>query len=227
MNLRVIFKGLGILASLVVIGYLIQLSGLSEMLDQTWVDKEIRGHGLKGELLFLAVGAFATGVGMPRQVVAFMGGYAFGFAYGTFLGTLAALLGCIGTFYYARLLGRSMVAKRFPGKVRKMDNFIRDNPFNMTLLIRLLPVGSNLVTNLAAGVSSAAALPFFAGSALGFVPQTAVFALVGSGIALDPVWRIGMGALLFVVSGVLGVMLYRRLRQGKHYDEDLEREMGA
>lgn len=227
MNPRVILKGLGVLASLVLIGFLVRLSGLGEMLDQSWVDREIRGRGLAGELLFLGIGGLATAVGMPRQVVAFMGGYAFGFVLGTALGALAALLGCILGFYYARLIGRSLVASRFPGRVRKVDDFIRDNPFSMTLLIRLLPVGSNLVTNLAAGVSSVAALPFFAGSMLGYLPQTAVFALVGSGIALDPMWRIGLGALLFVASGVLGVYLYRRLRHGKHYDEDLEREMGA
>ncbi len=227
MNPRIILKGLAVLASLVAIGFAVRLSGLSDLLDEAWIDREIRGRGLNGELLFLAVGGLAAAVGVPRQAVAFMAGYAFGFVWGTVLGVLAALLGCIGGFYYARLLGRSLVAHRFPGKVRKVDAFIRDNPFNMTLLIRLLPVGSNLVTNLAAGVSSVAALPFFAGSALGYVPQTAVFALVGSGVNLDPVWRIGLGVVLFVVSGVLGVYLYRRMRHGKHYDEDLEREMGA
>lgn len=227
MNFRLILRGLLVLASLVLIGLALEHSGLGDLLDQRWIDTEVRGHGLSGELLFLAVGGTAVAVGLPRQVVAFMAGYAFDFLLGTALGLLAAVLGCLLSFFYARWLGRGLVAHRFPGRIRRVDDFVRENPFTMTLLIRLLPVGSNLVTNLAAGVSSVAALPFLLGSALGYVPQTAVFALVGSGINLDPVWRIGLGTALFVASGVLGVYLYRRLRHGRSYDEALDEAEAA
>lgn len=227
MNPRFILKGLAVLLSLVAIGFIARQSGLGDILDQGWIDRSVRGQGLAGEMLFLGVGALATGVGFPRQVIAFMGGYAFGFLQGTLLGTLAALIGCAGAFFYARILGRSLVSERFAGKARKMDDFIRDNPFSMTVLIRLLPVGSNVVTNLAAGITSIPALPFLLGSGLGYLPQNAIFALVGSGVGVDPVWRIGLGVLLFVVSGVLGVYLYRRMRHGKSYDEALDRDIGA
>lgn len=225
MNIKLILRGLAVLLSLAAIGFLVRWSGLGDMLDQGWIDREVRGKGLNGELLFLAIGTLATGVGFPRQVISFMGGYAFGFVQGTFLGALATLFGCMSAFLYARLFGRSLVADRLGGRIAKVDAFVRDNPFTMTLLIRLLPVGSNIATNLAAGVSSVRALPFLLGSALGFVPQTAVFALVGSGVSVDPVWRIGLGTLLFVVSGVLGVYLYRALRHGKVYDEELEQKL--
>jgi uncharacterized membrane protein YdjX (TVP38/TMEM64 family) len=227
MNYRFIFKGLAVLGSLVAIGFLVQYSGLGNLLDERWIDRSVRGQGLAGELLFLGVGTLATAVGFPRQVIAFMGGYAFGFVQGTLLGTLATLLGCIAAFYYARLLGRSLVAGRFAGKARQMDEFVREYPFSMTVLIRLLPVGSNLVTNLAAGVTSVGVVPFMLGSVVGYLPQNAIFSLVGSGIGVDPVWRIGIGVLLFVVSGVLGVYLYRRLRHGKSLDATLDREIGA
>jgi uncharacterized membrane protein YdjX (TVP38/TMEM64 family) len=64
------------------------------------------------------------------------------------LGALAALLGCVMAFYYARWFGRALVAGRYAAKVERWM-FVHA-PFMMTLLIRLLPVGSNLVTNLAA-----------------------------------------------------------------------------
>ncbi|NTV97483.1 MAG: VTT domain-containing protein [Thiobacillus sp.] len=225
MNIKLILRGLTVLLSLAAIGFLVQWSGIGDMLDQGWIDREVRGKGLNGELLFLGIGTLATAVGFPRQVISFMGGYAFGFLQGTLLGTLATVLGCVSTFLYARLFGRALVAHRLGGRIAKVDAFVRDNPFTMTLLIRLLPVGSNVATNLAAGVSSVAALPFLLGSAAGFIPQTAVFALVGSGVSVDPVWRIGLGTVLFVVSGVLGVYLYRSLRHGKVYDEELDHEM--
>jgi uncharacterized membrane protein YdjX (TVP38/TMEM64 family) len=197
------------------------------MLDQGWIDREVRGKGLGGEMLFVGIGLLATAVGIPRQVVAFMGGYAFGFVEGTLLGVAASVLGCAATFYYARLFGRGLVAEHLSGRIARIDAFVSGNPFTMTLLIRLLPVGSNLATSLAAGLASVAARPFLLGSAVGFIPQTAVFALVGSGVSVDPVWRIGLGIILFVVSGALGVYLYRRLRHGKVYDEDLERKLEA
>ena len=71
------------------------------------------------------------------------------------------------------------------------------------------------MTNLVAGVSNASASGFFAGSVLGYIPQTVIFALLGSGINLDPTFRITLSALLFVLSAALGVYLYRRYRQGQ------------
>jgi uncharacterized membrane protein YdjX (TVP38/TMEM64 family) len=62
-------------------------------------------------------------------------------------------------------------------------------------------------------------MPFFTGSALGYIPQTLIFALIGSGINLDPTLRISVGVALFILSGVLGVYLYRRYRHGKTLDD--------
>ena len=69
--------------------------------------------------------------------------------------------------------------------------------------------------------------PFIAGSAVGYVPQMMVFALVGSGIGLDPVFRIGLSAVLFMVSGFLGIHLYRKHRHGKTFDDEVGRQLGG
>ncbi len=91
----------------------------------------------------------------------------------------------------------------------------------MAMLIRLLPVGSNVITNLLAGVSSVPLLPFLAGSLIGYLPQTVIFVLLGSGVNVQPVWRTAASVALFVASGLLGVVLYRRMRQGKAFDGTL------
>ena len=209
-RLKPYLRGLVLIASFAVIGYLVKISGLTGLFDETWIDTQIRGHGISGEVLFLAIGALLTAVGVPRQAVCFLGGYAFGFISGTALSLVASLLGCVLAFYYARLLGRSFVKERFPERIRHVDDFLRANPFSMTLLVRLLPVGSNLITNLAAGVSGVQALPFLIGSVIGYVPQTAIFTLLGSGIHFDPMTRIVASAALFIVSGMFGVYLFRR-----------------
>lgn len=222
MPLRPILRGLVFLASLVAAVYLLRVGGLT--LDQAWIDREVRGRGLSGELLFLGVGALMTAVGLPRQIVAFLGGYAFDWLLGTALAVVAATLGCALAFGYARLLGRGLVTARLPGLARRLDAFLDRQPFFMALLIRLLPVGHNLSTNLAAGVSRVRAWPFIAGSALGYLPQTLVFALAGSGINLDPAWRLGSAVVLFLVSALLGVWLYRRYRQAAALEAAFERE---
>lgn len=227
MTPRIVFRGLAWIASLVLVGYALQASGLGSSIDKAWIDSDIRGQGFAGEMLFLAVGLAFTAVGLPRQVICFLAGYAFGFAEGTVLALLATVLGCIVAFYYARALGRDFVVARFPGRVRSIDNFLHENPLSMTLLIRLLPLGSNLVTNLAAGVSSVRGPSFFIGSAIGYLPQTLVFALAGSGISVDPEFRIAISVVLFVVSGFLGVSLYRKYRHGKSFDVKIEDQLGV
>ncbi|MBI3901443.1 MAG: VTT domain-containing protein [Nitrosomonadales bacterium] len=86
---------------------------------------------------------------------------------------------------------------------------------SMTLLVRLFPVGNNLATNLAAGAIGVHASRFFAGSLLGYVPQTAIFALAGSGVGVDPALRIGLSVTLFVLSSVFGAWCYRRHRRAR------------
>ncbi|CAA7611724.1 conserved membrane hypothetical protein [Candidatus Terasakiella magnetica] len=221
-NARALGRGLVLIVTLAAIGFLIESMGLKDALDTHWIDAQVRGKGLSGDGLFVLVGGVFIGIGLPRQAVCFMAGYAFGFAEGLVWSSLASLLGCVGAFFYARFMGREVLARRFPQKIATLDTFLAGNTFGMTLLVRLLPVGSNLLTNLAAGVSGVVALPFFAASLLGYLPQTAVFTLLGSGIQVDPAFRIGASVVLFVLSGVIGVWLYRRYRHGKQLDAATE-----
>jgi uncharacterized membrane protein YdjX (TVP38/TMEM64 family) len=214
----VLARGLVLIVTLVAVGFLVERFGLREMVDTKWIDAEVRGKGLAGEALFVLAGTLMIAIGMPRQVVCFLGGYAFGFGEGVAWSSLASLLGCVSTFVYARAMGRAVLARRFPDRIARIDAFLSGNAFGMSLLLRLLPVGSNLVTNLAAGVAGVAALPFVLGSLLGYLPQTVVFALLGSGIQVDPIFRIATSVILFVASGAIGVWLYRRYRHGKSPD---------
>ena len=224
MNASILIRGLALFVSLVVLGVVLK-TGV--VFNEAWIDSVVRSQGLKGVLIFVAVGWGVTSVGLPRQLVAFLGGYAFGFVYGTGLALAATTLGCITAFLFARVLARDWVAGKISDRIRRIDGFLSENPFSMTLLIRFLPLGSNFLTNLAAGVSNVSAVPFVAGSALGYIPQMLVFALVGSGIGLDPELRISLSAVLFVASGMLGIALYRRYRHGKSFDDDVERRLGG
>lgn len=204
-----VLRGLVMLVAMAAIGYAIEQSGFFARLSPSWIDAEVRGHGLRGSLLFVASGAMATAVGVPRQLVSFLGGYAFGFVNGTLLAAAATLIGCILTFSFSRLVARTFVRRRFEGRIRRMEEVLQSAPVSMTLMIRLLPMGSNMITSLVAGLSRVPALPFVAGSLIGYVPQTAIFALVGSGVNVDSVVRVCTGAGLFLISGIIGMRLAR------------------
>jgi uncharacterized membrane protein YdjX (TVP38/TMEM64 family) len=209
MSRHPVLRGFFLLVALAAIGYVIEQSGVFARLSPSWIDAEIRGHGLRGSLLFVVFGAMATAVGVPRQIVSFLGGYAFGFVTGTLLSAAATLMGCVLTFSFSRLVARAVIRRRFEGRIRRFEEFLQSAPLSMTLMIRLLPMGNNMVTSLVAGFSRVPALPFFAGSLIGYIPQTATFALVGSGINVDSVVRVCLGAALFVISGTIGMHLAR------------------
>ena len=120
-------------------------------------------------------------------------------------------------------IGRPLVSVRIRARVRRIEDFLASNPFSMTLLIRLLPIGNNFATSLAAGVSRVPARPFLLGSLVGYVPQTVVFALAGSGVDVGERSRIAIAALFFVVSGAIGIWLYRHYRREKSLGEEVEK----
>ncbi len=225
MKIRTYLTGLVFLATLIAVGYLVESGMLTGLLSEAWIDQEVRGKGISGELLFVAAGGLVTALAIPRHVVSFLGGYAFGAGLGTVLALIATEIGCILTFFYARAVGRPLLSARLGARVRRIEDFLAANPFPMTLLIRLLPVGSNFATSLAAGVSRVPAWPFLFGSLLGYLPQTFVFALAGSGIEVGARSRLLVATLFFVASGAIGIWLYRRYRHGKSLGEEVEKSI--
>lgn len=214
-GLKSILKGLIYLVLMGGTVVLVRQAGLLDAFDTGWMDSQVKGHGLYGRLLYVGATALFTALGLPRQVFCFMGGYGFGFLEGTLWATTGSALGCMLTVFSARLLGREMVGRYMGNKIKKVDDFISKRPFTMAMTIRFFPLGSNLVTNLAAGVSSIPVWPFIMGSVVGYLPQTIVFTLFGSGINVSSTYRIVLSVALLVLSTAMGVVLYRKHRADK------------
>ena len=163
-----------------------------------------------GAAIFLAGGATLVAVGMPRQVLAFAAGYAFGAWRGGILALAAQMLGCAADFWWARLIARNWAIRHLRGRLARIDRMLAARPFAATLTLRLLPVGNNLLLNLLAGVSGLRAWPFLAASLIGYLPQTAIFALTGSGTHVDRSLQLALAAALFILSALLGLGLLKR-----------------
>jgi uncharacterized membrane protein YdjX (TVP38/TMEM64 family) len=208
-----LLKGMLFLLSLVGIGWLLYSLNSGPFMDQDWIDREVVGRGIQGGMLFLAMAAFFTAVGLPRQLVSFFSGYAFGFIDGSLLALVATVLGCLLSYFYAFWFGHRLLAPRLRRRSRRFHQLVLAHPFSLALLVHLSPAGSNLVANLLAGAAKAPLGWFLLGSTIGYVPQTLVFALAGSGIDIHSGTRIALAALLFLVSGLLGAYLYHCFRQ--------------
>ncbi|MDR2801290.1 MAG: VTT domain-containing protein, partial [Desulfovibrio sp.] len=129
---------------------LVHFLDISEVLDPAFADAYLKHRG--GVAIYIALVTLLSPLGFPRQALAALGGYAFGVLNGTGL-TLAGLgLGCAAGFFYARLLARPALFRRFEDKIRPLDKFLSRNPFATTVAIRCLPIGNNALTNMIAGV---------------------------------------------------------------------------
>ena len=206
-----------ILAIITVLGlalYALKQGVFASFTDTNWLANYLAEQGNEGLVVLFLVGAAYTSVGGPRQFMAFAFGFALGGVNGALLGTLSALLGCIITFYFARFVFRSSLKKRFQSKLTRLENLIVQRTILKMIMIRILPLSSNFLTNLAAGSTHISAWRFFTGSGIGFLPQMLVFSFAGAGVGLSDNNSLLISISLFICASIIAFYLYKtRLRE--------------
>lgn len=186
--------------------------GLNNAATESWMDAHVRGQGWRGIAVYTGLVVLLTGVGVPRQLCSFLGGYVFGMWQGTVWATVGTTIACCACFGYARFLGQDWIQHRFGHKIAPMQNFLCQSPFVLTLLVRIVPLGSNFLTNFLAGVSKVPALPFLGGSCCGFILQNGIFAMLGSGLQLSDGRQAMVSAVLYGLSLSVGYWIYKRYK---------------
>jgi uncharacterized membrane protein YdjX (TVP38/TMEM64 family) len=165
-----------------------------------WGRGRLDADPLEAVLYFLVIGSLFTAVGLPRQAVALAGGYFFGAVTGTTYSLLAMLGGSMLTFHIASALRIDRLSRIWPGASVQLERWTHGHVFAKTLMIRLLPVGNNLLTNVLAGLARVPRVPFFFASVLGFLPQTLVFALGGTSVSTSSTGKLILACLLLLIS---------------------------
>ena len=158
--------------------------------------------------IFIVGSVVYTALGGPRQVLALSCGVLFGGLYGALLSTLLTGLGALLTMVAVQRLSLVWVRRRYASRIAVVKAVLADDTWLWVCVIRLMPVGSNLVTNIAAALSDLRLVSVFFGSLLGYLPQMLVFSFAGAGFALrdgSKLW-FSLGALVF--STALGLYLY-------------------
>ena len=208
---------LAIVTGLTLIGVLLivllsPMQWIENRLDTQSLGNWFESRGILGVLAFVLGGALLTSIGLPRQIVALSAGYGFDVLAGTVLAIFSVSCGALLTFTFSRRFARPWVMGKFPDAINTMDRFIRDQPFLKIVTIRFAPIGTNMLTNLAAGATALSASIFFTASVAGFLPQTIVFVLAGNGLAVGSHQQLILATVLGAISILLGWLIYRRSR---------------
>jgi len=109
------YKWLAVLAVALLLGLIVLLN---QSPPSEWSEAQRYGERLQTaswfELLgYIGIGVLATAVGLPRQLFAFISGFAFGAAMGTIMSLTMAIGGCAIAFTAARRILRGPLNRRY------------------------------------------------------------------------------------------------------------------
>jgi uncharacterized membrane protein YdjX (TVP38/TMEM64 family) len=167
---------------------------------------------LRNILLLFVFLSLATSIGLPRQIAAVVTGINLGAFIGVIIATLATTLGCLITFAVTRYLFSKRITQKYPKQLTKLSTFLGEQTFLKAIVIRILPLGSNFITNIVAGVSKVSMFAYVSGSFIGFIPQMIIFSLAGSGIRLGAKNELVASGILFVIALLITAFLVNNHR---------------
>ncbi len=215
MNINNLLRLLSIFFYVSIIIILLGFFDLGDAASEAWMDENVRNHGFLGIFIYVSLVTLLVSMGVPRQICSFMGGYVFGLWQGTLLATIGTALACIICFFYARFVGQAWLNNKFGHKLTLFNDFLCQSPFLLTLVVRIVPLGSNFLTNFLAGISKIPAPSFLGGSIVGFTAQNFIFAMMGSGLQVDGHVNTIYSAVLYAISLSLAYWVYVRYKKHK------------
>ncbi|CAN5285535.1 hypothetical protein BH23ACT9_BH23ACT9_39010 [soil metagenome] len=126
------------------------------------------------------------------------------------LTVVGATFGATVAFSIARATGRDAVQRLASGRVARVDAWLGDRGLLAVITLRLVPLVPFSAANYAAGLTAVRRRHFVVGTAVGIVPATVVYTVLGARAAdpTDPLFLGAMAAL--VLLAVLGGKLVRR-----------------
>jgi len=149
-----------------------------------------------------------TALGGPRQVVAFSCGYLLGGWWGGVVSTLLTGLGALLTMSVIKHVGMDWLRERHGARIDLVRQVLGGDTWKWICIVRLMPVGSNLVTNVAAALAGLSRRSVLLGSLPGYLPQSLLFSYAGRGVALQDSSKIWISLALLIGSTALAWYLY-------------------
>jgi uncharacterized membrane protein YdjX (TVP38/TMEM64 family) len=163
--------------------------------NRDWLASLVQRWGFVAAFLYIAVYAGLVALSVPGSAVLTIAG---GFLFGTWLGTLCAILGATlgatGIFLAARG-GLGGLARRAGPLVGKLEAGFRADAFNYLLVLRLVFIFPFWLVNLVPALVGVRLSTFVLATFLGIIPGAFVYASFGNGLG-NVVGEPGLGVLL-------------------------------
>jgi uncharacterized membrane protein YdjX (TVP38/TMEM64 family) len=179
---RMILMLLGMAVALVLLlarlsGFSVQQSGMAAL---EWV----RGAGLVGVLLFIAVYVLSSLCLVPCLTLNVAAGVLWGLPLGSAIVLPANLAAAMAEFIFGRWLARDWVASR-TARIRSLsalDSALETAGLKVVLLMRVSPISPFAMLNYALGVTRLRFRDFVIASLIGTLPGTLLYVVVGSAL---------------------------------------------
>ncbi|HYO74659.1 MAG TPA: TVP38/TMEM64 family protein [Archangium sp.] len=151
----------------------------------TWllgIVERIRGMGLAGAVLYVAVYGVATMLMMPATVLTLGAGFVYGPVYGSLLVVVASNLSALASF----LLGRTVLRERVSRPLARQPRFTAVNSavaaqgFKVVLLLRLSPIFPFSLLNYSLSLTRVRLRDYAPATTLGMLPATVLYVYLGS-----------------------------------------------
>jgi uncharacterized membrane protein YdjX (TVP38/TMEM64 family) len=164
------------------------------------VDEFIDMHTVAALAAFIGIYIVVVALSIPGAVLlTISGGILFGWLTGGLAAIIGATIGATVIFEIARTAcGEALVRRAGPLGMKIADGF-RANAFSYLLFLRLVPVFPFWLVNLAPALVGVRLGTFVAATAVGIIPGTFAFAMVGAGldsaiVAQETMFRICIAA---------------------------------
>lgn len=203
------YKLIGLISLILLVHQIADYSIIQHIADKNWISSYVSEHGILGTVVLLLTGIVFMGCGGPRQIIAFLFGYTYGIALGLTYGVICSLISAGLCYWLARIHLKDWLALVIPTQLQYFQYHVKQQPFKKVLLLRLLPLGSNVLTNLCSGLIAVPFKEFIFASFVGYLPQTLIFSLAGGGINTNSSLQVILSIVLGIVSLLLTAHLYK------------------
>jgi len=176
--------------------------------NRGWLCSLVKRWGFAADLVYIASYGILVALSVPGGAVLTIAG---GFLFGTWIGTLCAIIGATSgatAIFLAARGGLGGLAQRAGPLVAKLEAGFRADAFNYLLVLRLVPIFPFWLVNLVPALVGVRLRTYVMATLLGIIPGTFVFASLGNGLG-DIVEEPGLGVLLRlnVLGPVIGLAL--------------------
>lgn len=149
----------------------------------------IRSWGAWGMAASIALMVIHSFLPFPAEIVALANGLVYGPVWGAVLTWLGAMLGASAAFGVGRMLGRPFVQRFLPSEYKQRLADWSHTRGSITLLIsRLIPVIAFNMINYVAALTEISWWSYLWATALGILPLTILFAILGDRMLSMPLW---------------------------------------